>query len=250
MKRRNDDIWITLAVAVLACGVAAVRVPVAVTAVLGLALFAAPGYLLERLLPGPARGGLERLAVSAGLALCVPVIGGVLLYLARLRLDRASWLGLLAGVTITADLLLVLRRRRSRDTPGGRRPAGWHPGPGPSVALGLAVLVAGGAVGLAREGASVQPHPGFTQLWLARPDAVGPVNLGVRNDEGVTTRYQLVLLRNGHVSDRWNLTLRNGQVWRRSPRYGQNISAHLYQLPGSGRIYREVGIGTDRRVPR
>ena len=183
--------------------------------------------------------------------LCVPILGGLLLYLARVRLDRAGWVGLLAGVTVTADLLLFLRQHRNREEqpvpPAARR----HLRPGPSVAVGVAVLISVGAVGLARAGASAQHRPGFTQLWLVHPDAAAPAaNLGVSNDEGVTVRYQLVLLRNGRVIDRWNLTLRNGQVWRRSPRYSNNITAHLYRLPGSSRPYREVGIGRDRRVPR
>ena len=250
MRRRSSDVWVTLTVAVLACAGLAVRVPAAVTAVLGLALFAAPGYLLEQILPGRRRVGLERLAVSAGLALCVPILGGLLLYLALVRLDRASWVGLLAGVTATADLLLLLRRHRTREEQPVPRPNLRRLRPGPSVALGVAVLISVGAVGLARAGASVQHRPGFTQLWLVHPDAGAPTaNLGVSNDEGVTVRYQLVLLRHGRVVDRWNLTLRNGQVWRRSPRYSNNIAAHLYRLPGSGRPYREVGIGRDRRIP-
>lgn len=246
MRRRTSDIWGTLAVALLACAGLAVRVPTAVTAVLGLGLFAAPGYLLEQILPGRRRPGLEWLAVSAGLTLCVPILGGLGLYLARVRLDRPSWVVLLAGVTVTADLLLFLRQKRNREEQPVRR----RLRPGPSVAFGVAVLISVGAVGLARAGASAQHHPGFTQLWLVHPDAgAATANLGVSNEEGVTVRYQLVLLRNGQVINRWNLTLRNGQVWRRSPLYSNNIAAHLYRLPGSGRPYREVGIGRDRRVP-
>src|SRR5258705_12763 len=109
--------------------------------------------------------------------------------------------------------------------------ARWRPRPGPVVAFSLAVLLAAGAVGLARAGAAAQHYPGFTQLWLVHPDGAGTVNLGISNDEGVTTRYQLVLLRQGKVTGRWNLTLRNGQTWRRSPPYtsGQDIAAHLYR---------------------
>jgi hypothetical protein len=249
LRRRGNPVWVTLTVALLACAGLVVRVPTAVTAGLGLALFAAPGYLLEQLLPGPRRVGLERLAVSAGLAFCVPIIGGLLLFLARVRLDRASWLGLLAGVTVSADLLMFLRQRRKREGQPVPPSARWQLRAGPSVAFGVAVLVAAGAVGLARAGASAQHYPGFTQLWLVHPDAAATTaNLGVSNDEGVTIRYQLVLLRDGRVADRWNLTLRNGQVWRRSPRFSNNIAAHLYRLPGSGRPYREVGIGRDRRL--
>ena len=136
MSRRSADLWVTFTVAVLACAVAAVPVPVpvAVTAGLGLVLFAAPGYLLGQLLVGSSRTALERLAVSAGLALCVPVIGGLLLYVARLPLNRASWLGLLAGVTVVADVLLFVRRRRNQEATDG--PAGPRSEPGGACSPG------------------------------------------------------------------------------------------------------------------
>lgn len=248
MTRADRDLWVTLAVAVAACAAAALGMPVAVTAVAGLALFAAPGYLLGPLLAGPGLLLLERLAVSAGLALCVPVIGGLLLFLARLRLDRASWLGLLAGVTVAADVLVLVRRRRNRQPETSPRPLRWPVRAGTSVAFGLAVVVAAGGVGLARVGAAVQHYPGFTQLWLVRPDASArTVELGVSNNQGVTTRYYLVLLKNGNAIDRWNLTLRNGQVWRRSPVLtADNIAAHLYRRPDVSHPYREVGLGNVR----
>ena len=253
MSRRGADLWVTFTVAVLACAVAAVRAPVAVTAGLGLVLFAAPGYLLGQLLVGSGRTALERLAVSTGLALCVPVIGGLLLYLARLPLNRASWLGLLAGVTVLADVLLFVRRRRNREAPDGpgQAPARarWRLQPGPAAAFALAVVIAAGALALAREGTSVQRYPGFTQLWLV-PDAhTQALSLGVANDEGATTRYQLVLLHNGvHVGQPLKLTLRNGQVWRHSLPFTSNVTAHLYRRPDFSRVYREVSIGGDRKV--
>ena len=252
MSRRSADLWVTFTVAVLACAVATVPVPVpvAVTAGLGLVLFAAPGYLLGQLLVGSGRTALERLAVSAGLALCVPVIGGLVLYVARLPLDRASWLGLLAGVTVVSDLLLFVRRRRNQETPDsvGRAADGarWRLRPGRAVAFALAVVIAVGAVTLAREGTMVQRYPGFTQLWLV-PDAhTHALSLGVANNEGTTTRYQLVLLHNGHAGQPLKLTLRNGQVWRRALPYTSNVTAHLYRRPSFRRIYREVSVGAGR----
>ena len=234
MSRRSTDLWVTFMVAVLACAAAAVRAPVAVTAGLGLVLFAATGYLLGQLLVRSGRTALERLAVSAGLALCVPVIGGLLLYVARLPLNRASWLGLLAGVTVVADVLLLVRRHRNRKAPArpGRAPerARWRLQPGPAAAFALAVLIAAGAVALAREGTSVQRYPGFTA-----------------NKEGATTGYHLVLLHHGvPLGNPRKLTLRNGQVWRLSLRSTTDVTAHLYRLPSFKRIYREVSIGAGR----
>jgi hypothetical protein len=254
MSRGSADLWVTFTVAVLACAAAAVRTPVAVTAGLGLVLFAAPGYLLGQLLTGPGRTALERLAVSAGLALCVPVIGGLLLYVARLPLNRASWLGLLAGVTVVADGLLFVQRRRNAEGLARlgrpRETARWRPQPGPAAAFALAVLIAVGAVALAREGTSVQRYPGFTQLWLV-PDAhTHGLSLGVANDEGATTRYQLVLLRNGMRLPPRKLTLRNGQVWRLSLGSETEVTAHLYRLPNFSSIYRQVSIGGDREISK
>jgi hypothetical protein len=254
MSRRSADLWVTFTVAVLAGAAVAARAPVAVTAGLGLVLFAAPGYLLGQLLVGPGRTALERLAVSAGLALCVPVIGGLLMYLARLPLNRASWLGLLAGVTVAADVLLFVRRRRNQEAPdgAGQAPerAGWRLQPGPAGAFALAVLIAAGAVALAREGTVVQRHPGFTQLWLV-PDAhTHAMSLGVANDEGATTRYRLVLLYDGRRQRPRKVTLRNGQVWRLplSFKTTTDVTAHLYKSADPTRIYREVSIGEDRKV--
>jgi hypothetical protein len=104
-------------------------------------------------------------------------------------------------------------------------------------------------VALAREGTSVQRHPGFTQLWLV-PDAhTQTLSLGVANNEGATTRYRLVLLDNGKRLPSQKLTLRNGQVWRTSLRFTTNVTAHLYKPADATRIYREVSIGGDR-MPR
>ena len=255
MSRRSADLWVTFTVAVLACAVAAVRAPVAVTAGLGLVLFAAPGYLLGQLLIRPGRAALERLAISTGLALCVPVIGGLLLYLARLPLNRASWLGLLAGVTVLADVLLLLvRRRRNQGAPDGLRRdperARWRLQPGPAMAFTLAVLIAAGAVTLAREGTVVQRYPGFTQLWLVPDARTHALTLGVANHEGATTQYRLVLVQNGRHRAGRKLTLRNGQVWRMSVALTAGVAAHLYKPADSTRIYREVGIGPDRSLPR
>ena len=104
------------------------------------------------------------------------------------------------------------------------------------------------AVGLARVGAAVQHFPGYTQLWLVRPNkAVPTVNLGVDNHEGRTMRYRLVLARNGHSAAAWNLVLANGQAWRRSEKYPARyaISVNLFRLPNVTQPYRHVALNRD-----
>lgn len=245
MGRSQADVAATALVAVAACAAAAGGVPAPVMIVLGIALFAAPGYLLGQLLLGSRVAGLERVVVITGLALAVPVLGGLLLYAARVPLHRPGWLGLLAGVTLASDAALFLGRRAGPTPPFSWQPA-WR-GPGWQVAaFAAAVLVAAGAVGLARAGAARQPEPGFTQLWLSPlPQGQHALSLGVSNDQGSTTRYRLVLLRGSRMSDTWNLTLADGATWRRSVPFAGHgsLTARLYRLPDLTHPYRSVSTG-------
>ena len=50
----------------MACVCAAIGAPTAVMAVLGIALFVSPGYLLSQLLTGSRIGGLERASWQPG----------------------------------------------------------------------------------------------------------------------------------------------------------------------------------------
>jgi hypothetical protein len=253
MKWNPTDLGITAAVAILACVAAALGAPVAIMIVLGIVLFAAPGYLLGRLLLGSHVAGLERLAVVTGLAFCVPIIGGLLLYAARVPLHRAAWLGLLAGVTLACDLVLFLRylwRGRSDAAASsskqweGRRPSTWN-----AIAFGAAVVIAVGAVWLARAGAANQHYPGFTQLWLVHRDQnARTMSLGVANHEGKTTRYKLILFHNNRVAAVWNLNLPNGRAWQRAAQFTgrYTITAKLYRLPDVSTVYQYVSISGNR----
>ena len=138
MRRVQADLAITAAVAVLAVVATAVGAPIVITAVLGIALLAAPGYVLGQLLFGSHISGLERIAVATGLALCVPVLGGLLIVAAGLPLDRTTWLGLLAGVTLVSDVILLWRRRRRglHRTQSGQRWEGWRLQPRKTSAFG------------------------------------------------------------------------------------------------------------------
>jgi hypothetical protein len=246
MGRSQADLAVTAVVAALACGAAASGAPTAVMTVLGIALFVAPGYLLGQLLLGPGIAGLERVVVVTGLALAVPILGGLLLYVAGVPLHRAGWLGLLAGVTLVGDVVLSLRRRAA---PFTRQPAGWRPPPWHAAGFAAAVLVAACGLGLARIGVAIQPQPGFTQLWLSPRDAEKhTASLGVTDHQGSTIRYRLVLLRDGHVSSTWNLTLADGQTWQRAvPFTGKYVLAgDLYRLPDLTHPYRYVATDSAR----
>jgi hypothetical protein len=252
MARRQVDVAATAVLAILACDAAVSGAPVAVTAVLGLALLVMPGYLLSQLLLSSRIVGLERAVVATSLGLAVPVLGGLLLNEARVPLHRSSWLGLLAGVTLAADAVLFLRRHAGRVAPFTLRPHWWRIPPWHAAAFAAAVLVASGGLVLARIGAAIQPQPGFTQLWLsARNPNARTASLGVSNDEGSTTRYRLVLLRNDRLSTTWNLTLPDGTTWQQAvPFVGNVLAANLYRLPDLTHPYRYVTTDVNSGQPR
>ena len=109
-------------------------------------------------------------------------------------------------------------------------------------------MIAACGVGLARVGAAIQPQPRFTQLWLStRGVGAGTVKIGVTNDEGHTTGYRLVLMRNGHVGTAWNVTLANGGTWQRTVPFNRksSLAANLYRLPDLTAPYRYVDTNGD-----
>jgi uncharacterized membrane protein len=245
MSRIQSDLGITVVVAVLASAAAAANAPVAIMTVLGIVLFAAPGYLLSQLLLGSHVAGLERLVVATGLALCVPILGGLLLYAAGVPLHRAAWLGLLAGVTLACDLVLFLRGRSGAAAHLSMQRERWRLPLSHAVAFGAAVVIAVCAVGLASAGVVKQHYPGFTQLWLVHQDQNAPTaNLGVTNYEGRTIRYKLVLFYNSRVAATWTLDLANGQTWQQATKFAgrYTITAKLYRLPDISSAYRYVVI--------
>src|SRR6202034_4205391 len=80
MYRRNLDIAIAAIVAILGGLAAAAHLSGAVTIPLGVGLFFAPGYLWSEAILSQRLPAVERFMTSAGLALILPIIGGVLFY--------------------------------------------------------------------------------------------------------------------------------------------------------------------------
>ncbi len=211
--------------------------------VAGLLLAVAPGYVWAEVLLGGRGPVLERVLVSASLALACPVIGGVALYVSGVPLHQVQWAALLAGSTVTGDVVLLLRPDRARPAGPGRPGPAWRPA---QVALfAVAAVVAAGAVQVARYGAEHQQYTGFTQLWLAPQQSSAELaSLGVANYQGSTDSYRLVLRRGSRVVASWTISLRTGQTWqRRVPlRPGLRTSADLFLLPDLAHPYRHVAV--------
>jgi len=244
MRRSYAGAGTSAVAAVLSCVAIVARAPVAITVILGILLFASVGYVWVKVLFERRLAGLERVAVAAGLALSVPVIGGLGLQAAGVPLHRAAWVYLLAGVTLVGDAVLITRRPALHAKAIEKRPRfrfrlGWQ-----AVTYGAAIVVAGGAVALASAGAMTQHYPGFTQFWLYTHGNAGVANLGVDNQQGETKQYRLILLRKGQPSGSWDITLSNGQVWRRNFAVSETevTAANLYMLPDLTHPYRHVSI--------
>jgi hypothetical protein len=119
-----------------------------------------------------------------------------------------------------------------------------HISPWQAGACGLALLITGGAIWLAQAGAASQHYPGFTELWLiGHSYSTSTDNLGISNQEGITENYRLVLLRKGHVSAKWEITLTTGQTWQRAVQVTAGTRADLYLLPDLNQPYRYVDTG-------
>lgn len=211
---------------------------------LGLVL---PGYALTASWPAGALGTWERAVLSLALSIAVDVAGGLVLNATPFGLQPASWATFLAGTTVVAAAVAFLIRR------GGwtSRPV-WRQlrtGALRMLPFGLAALVATGAVAFAYVGAVEERTPGFTELWIlpAATTADGSVQLGIKNLEGATTRYRLVLATGDVVVREWPaIQLGPNEQWQvvvevpARQATAETVSAALYRLDSPGAVYRSV----------
>jgi len=241
LRYSNLDVIAIFAATVLAFIAVLIKLPTLIVAPLGVALFVATGYVwTETLLDRPI-GGLERAVVAAGLAMIVPVLGGLVLYALGVPLSPPSWAGLMATAALGGCAVLVIRRRIGALPPRSESSTLTATPIRACALFGVAALVAAGAVLLAREGAAHQHYSGFTQLWIS-PDGSSDDLVGVTNHESGTTAYRLVIHQTGQENSIYSLTLRQGATWTHAISSGnrERIVADLYRLPVLSRPYRYV----------
>lgn len=249
MVRRQLDL-ITLsaitALAVVAILTLPAQQPVRVALALPLVLLM-PGYALVAAAfpPRPDRtlDGWERLLLSVGVSLASVALIGYVLNLLPGGLTETSWTAVLAGVTIGAGVVGMLRRR-------GHRPpevAAVGLGGRGAVLLIGAVVVALSALLFARAAASDQRSPGFTQLWLvpAGQRDGQMLRLGVRSFEEQPVRYRVRVLVNGKAVIAWPvISLTPQQTWETTialpSRRPRRVDVFLYRGTTSDKVYRWV----------
>ena len=243
MIRNNMEVAATTTIVAISMAASAIWPLKPAMAILGIMLFASAGYVLGKVLIKSTIPGFERFLLTMGLALLVPLMGGLILSAIGIPLQRTAWLVLIAGVILLCDSILVIRTRTSRSDVVKSSRSSIRIPTSILVSSAIAVVIAGTAVGLARVGVAMQRYPGFTELWLS-PSAgsTSVASLGVTNHQGSTTRYRLILFSNGRSDASWNITLADGQTWQRhiSIRDRLTTVANLYRLPDALHPFRQV----------
>jgi len=253
MRLRSVDIFAVVAITLVAA-VSALLVPPGVVLIRISALplvLVLPGYALTcALFHNRSLGVAERLVYSLGLSLVVVILGGLVLNLTQFGLRASSWAVLLAGITLGASAVALVRRRgQSTPAPGWLRAGNvgltWRQG----LLLGLAATIACGAVAVSVVGAERQSYAGFTQLWILQAggsNAGTVVRLGVRNKESTAVEYRLDVNVDGKLVKEWPaIDLEQNGQWEATlvlPPTGSatSVEADLYRTDAPAAIYRHV----------
>lgn len=254
MNHRSHDLPIVVALAAVAVAAALLPAPAVARAAFALPLvLVLPGYALTAAaFRGRALGLAEWVAFSGGLSLAVAALGGFALTWSPAGLQAGSWATLLGGITLAGSAAAWRRRRREAPPIAPRRVA---PGLGQGLLLGLAGLIAAGALGLAATGAAQQETAGFSQLWLLAADraAAPAVRVGLQSGEPAATRYHLVVIAEGEVLGDWPaLDLAPGERWETAVALSAEradavtVEALLYRLDEPARVYRRAQLWRDR----
>jgi len=248
---RSIDLLLTAFVALIGVVVALVSDggTLATVALLPL-VFVLPGYALSAVLFPPRTIGDDlRLVLTVVLSLAVIALGGLLLHLVAV-LERGTFVGLLAAVTLAATAI-ALKGRQGKWNDPPPRPRRPHPPIAVTLALAAAIGLAGVAIAIASAGAHRQiDEAHFTSLWLVPqggtrlPPDEPPLLVGIANQQGKTVDYRLTVRQEGTEIGTWRVRLGDGREWEialpvehLSPAGTLVASLHRF-----GRIVRRVGV--------
>jgi len=250
MNRKALDLVICSALAAVAMTLTLLAPEIGqARAIVALALvLLVPGYaIVAAAFPSGRLGAAERLVFSLGASLAAAALCGLLLHWTALGLRPAAWAVALGNITLVASLVALARRWRR---PGGeiaRRAAGLTLVQGGM--LGLAALLAAGALLIARDGAMQQRATGLTQLWVLPDRAASQesVRLGVSNREPGQIAYRLLVTASGTIIGSWpRITLGPDEQWEATIALptaqptSATVEAVLYRLDAPETAYRRV----------
>lgn len=251
MRRPPSDLIVVAALAVVCALIVLVAADVPLLRTLGavpLALFL-PGYAIAAAcLPQRSLGQVERLLISLSLSVVSTALLGLVLYWSGLRLQTATWASALALTTIVASGIAWRRKPAAEGEREATRPA-INLNLRDVVWIGLAVVIAGAALGIARLPSPASGVSGYTQLWLTPANDGNTANYqaGITSQEFATVTYHLQVMVDGRVIRDWpELPLAPGATWT-SPIVlppdqlnAGSIEAALYRLDNPNVIYRQV----------
>jgi Protein of unknown function (DUF1616) len=254
---RSIDLLLTILGALIGVGVALITDGGALATVILLPLvFVLPGYALSAAVFPPRTIGRDlRLVLTVVLSLAAIALGGLILNLVTV-LERGTFVGLLAVVTIAAAVVALNGRQGSRShrSPHSQRP---RPSIGVALALTAAIGLAGAAIAIASAGAHRQlDEAHFSGLWLVPqggtrlPPDEPPVLVGIANQEGKAVDYRLTVHQGGTEIGTWKVRLGDGQEWETTlpaDQLGHSgtlvASLHLFRQTYR-RVSLELGAGT------
>ncbi len=217
------------------------------TAAALLMIFALPGYaVLAAWFPDRIDNPANRVLFTIILSATLTGLGGLVLHF-TLGIQSVTWVLWLAALTIIHGGIAFVRGARRRLTFSDTDP--FEPLNGKQiVVIGAAVLIAFGAINIARTGVIEQPRPGFTQLWLLQ-DAADPENrvrIGIHNQENAHLVYRLVLSAGSVPITDEEVIIEAGQTWESwlpiSADTMQPIRADLYRLDQPNHVYRSAEV--------
>ena len=211
-----------------------------------------PGYAISlAALPARTLGFWERVALSLGLSIAVAAFSGLVLTWTPFGLRAMTWLAALGTVTLAATWLARWRLSLIPSSAPLHNGEGTATGEGTRahvpLLIGLATLIAGGAVAVAYVGVLDEVQPGYTELWLLPQPTTGAhaIQVGVKNMELRPMRYRLVVELANRPIEQWSpIELQPGQSWQAtadllaSPKADAPVQAFLYQLGAPQTVYR------------
>ncbi len=251
MQRQPSDLIIVSIVTVICAATTLVMAASPVLRVIGgvpLVLIL-PGYAITAAcLPRRSFGQAERLLISLGLSVAITILLGLVLYYAGISLQLRTWAIALASTTLVA-CGIAWRRRPAAEGESSPVSLSINLSLRNIVLLGLAVVVSGVAIGIARLPTPPNEVSGYTLLWMVptSDENSGSYQLGVTSQEFAAMTYHLQVTVDGRVTWDWpELKLAPGDTWK-SPIVLHNdqlgagsIEATLYRLDNPKVVYRQV----------
>ncbi len=243
-------VFISVELAAALLGLLAAVFPAVRVTLAAALLLVLPGFALAAaLFPRERLGWAERLLMALAGSMALLIVAALLLNITPWGLRTATWVMAVAGITLVAGTVALVRRRQA--APGvveverppalvRRRTTGlpWRLTLPQAAMFTLAAVLLGLSVFVARTPASGAAYAGYTQLWML-PAAQGQptVTLGVTSQEFTPTTYRLELLAGGKVVRSWPaLVIQPQATWQATvtvPANGSGTANFGYTPPGS-----------------